>query len=439
MRTRFALSSAVLAISLVAIFGGFGCGNSAATDAKLPSASDAFGGQQCTAYRPPTEPDLMAWDSGSRANLNFLHSQGAVAVRYKATGCNVELEVLSNCIGKGSYQYTPYSASETKTARNARELFAELPIHSANVRAKMGEGRALRTDYMLSGIKALPIGAVYRRAELEGTDCSKATHIVSKLYIGGFAMVAGATNQVEAAAGVFGVGAGVSSSNSVERVSTEGLAEACQNSQRTGTVEKQCSVPLRIGLVRLADVPEDEPKPSSPTPTSPSTKPTAAPTATAKTPSRFDVRQYLIVDSVTKLEWQKSASSPMSFRAAYDYCDSLGSDGRSSENSAPTHRFLAQAAPRNGWRIPSVEELTELYAVGSNAGFSDFRDTFWSANPAWSQNDQFELLPPAPHDRFLFGQEAPRSYTVVNMATGRTSKASISQSYKVRCVREPSP
>ncbi len=41
----------------------------------------------------------MAWDPGSRSNLNRLRRQGVVAVRYAAIGWNVELELLSNCIG----------------------------------------------------------------------------------------------------------------------------------------------------------------------------------------------------------------------------------------------------------------------------------------------------------------------------------------------------
>jgi len=71
----------------------------------------------------------MGWDPGSRANLAMLQTQGVVAVRYKAQGCNVELEVLSNCIGTtGKYAYVSYSATDTKIAHNNQELYADLPI-----------------------------------------------------------------------------------------------------------------------------------------------------------------------------------------------------------------------------------------------------------------------------------------------------------------------
>ena len=57
-----------------------------------------------------------------------------MAVRYDAKGCNVELELLSNCIGTTSkYAFSPYSANERKVAQNANELFAQLPVGAARL------------------------------------------------------------------------------------------------------------------------------------------------------------------------------------------------------------------------------------------------------------------------------------------------------------------
>src|SRR5690606_11676198 len=86
-------------------------GNLAGEPLKATSTAEAFEGVQCSAVRPQTEPDLMAWDPGSRANLNRLRRRGIVAVRYQAKGCNVDLELLSNCIGTtATYEFSPYSA-----------------------------------------------------------------------------------------------------------------------------------------------------------------------------------------------------------------------------------------------------------------------------------------------------------------------------------------
>jgi len=215
-----------------------------------PKTGDAFEGAQCSAIRPPTEPDLMGWDSGSRLNLKSNQEQGVVAVRYKAEGCNVELEVL-HCIGEGTYVFSPYSATESKTAKSARDLYADLPIGAARLGSKVGGGRALRTDYMLTGVYRMTSYEAFPVAKLRGAGCAEATHVVSKMYVGGFGMVAFVTESLEASASVFGAGAGVSQDRKAERIATEGNPEACERAQREGKPEPLCSVPLRVGLVPI--------------------------------------------------------------------------------------------------------------------------------------------------------------------------------------------
>jgi outer membrane protein OmpA-like peptidoglycan-associated protein len=194
----------------------------------------------------------MGWDPGSRANLNRLRGAGVVAVRYEAVGCNVTLELLSHCIGTtGKYQFSPYSANQRKVAHNAGELFAQLPVGAASLGAGMKGGRALRTDYILAGQYALPPDAIFRKSDLKGADCPRATHVVSAIYVGAFILGAGESRQMDAKSTLFGVGAGVSSSADVDVLSTEGDAESCAVAQREGTENYRCAVPLRIGLEAL--------------------------------------------------------------------------------------------------------------------------------------------------------------------------------------------
>ncbi len=198
-----------LATALSALLG---CGSRRAVaqdQLDVPGTREAFDGTRCSALRPPTEPDLMAWDSGSRANLKQLHEQGVVGVRYRAEGCNVELEVL-DCVGTGvAYSFSPYSATETKIAHSEQDLYTQLPLGAARLGGKVGGGRALRTDYMLAGVMATPVMKAFPSAQLKG-DCERATHVVSKLYVGGFAMAAGRSETLAGEASVFGVGAGAS-------------------------------------------------------------------------------------------------------------------------------------------------------------------------------------------------------------------------------------
>lgn len=223
----------------------------AGPDLKPVSNAEAFEGVQCSAVRPQTEPDLMAWDSGSRLNLKRLRKQGVVAVRYEAEGCNVKLELLSNCIAEGSYEYTAYSANESKVAHNANELYAQLPLGAASFTGKVKGDRVLRTDYALAGQYALPPSASFSRADLRGASCAKATHVVNAIYVGGFALVSGEARELDAAVSVFGAGGGAKGAASVERLANEGNADACSKAQESQAPSGACDVPLRIGLLSL--------------------------------------------------------------------------------------------------------------------------------------------------------------------------------------------
>lgn len=215
------------------------------------STGVAFKGVNCSAVRPQLEPDLMAWDPGSRAKLDRLRRKGVVAVRYAAEGCNVELELLADCIGPGRYEFAPYSANERKVAHNQNELYAALPVGAASLTGKLQGARALRTDYMLAGTHSLPAGATLSGGELSGSDCSRATHVVSAIYVGGFAMTSGESRKMDASASYFGGNTKLRSEAGVESVADEGTAAACVAAQAEHREDDGCAVPLRIGLVPL--------------------------------------------------------------------------------------------------------------------------------------------------------------------------------------------
>jgi hypothetical protein len=243
-----------LAVGL-GLVGLFGCGtpNVAPELPGTPDPGKVFGGMQCSSVRPQTEPDLMGWDPGSRANLNRLRQDGVVAVRYVSEGCNVELEVLSNCIVPGKYAYQPYTESQSKTLKTERDLFAEIPISAARLSGQLKGNRQLRTDYELVGTASLPAGSVFKKSEIRGpkAECARATHVVSAVYLGGFAMVAGEESKLAAKVSVFGAGAGDEEGKSMDRIDKAGDAEACKEANQTRKENDGCRVPLRIGLSPL--------------------------------------------------------------------------------------------------------------------------------------------------------------------------------------------
>jgi hypothetical protein len=215
----------------------------------------------CAEARLPTEPDLMAWDSASRANLASMHEEGVIAVRYHLDGCEPKLTVLPNCIGPRDplYKYKPYSATDKKIAHTTQELFAELPLGAASLRAKLGRDRAVRADYALVGLLTLPPASSWRRDDLKGTGCEEATHVVARIYLGGFALASGNATEIEAAASFFAIGnAGAAHKSQRIEVQTEGEEDACVKARTSGEGQRMCNVPLRIGLIPLEGVVAEE-------------------------------------------------------------------------------------------------------------------------------------------------------------------------------------
>ncbi len=231
------------------------CGPSQpAADLKAPTNQEVLGKAQCTDGQATTTPDLMAWDSESRLNLSRLRNAGIVAVRYQAHGCDVHMELLSNCIAQGTYQFTPYVSKESKVAHDESELFAKLPLGAASLSGKVAGNQSVRTDYLLVGEHALPPDATFKRADFQGADCARATHVISAVYVGGFALVTGNEREIDAAVTVFGAGGGAGQTASVERIASEGDPDACDRAQKTHTPDDACNVPLRVGLLPISDV-----------------------------------------------------------------------------------------------------------------------------------------------------------------------------------------
>lgn len=193
----------------------------------------------------------MGWKASQRASLSALRRQGVVAVRYEKNGCDVELEVLPDCIGDGDYVFSPYVANESKLARDRAELRAKLPLGAAELGGHLAEGWSLRTDYRLAGMLSLPPGKRYAHDALRGLDCDRATHVVARIYLGGFALAVGESRTIAAAATLFGAGVSGEHLAQTERLASEGDADGCKEAQREGVESPRCDVPLRLGLLPL--------------------------------------------------------------------------------------------------------------------------------------------------------------------------------------------
>ncbi|MDF2697388.1 MAG: uncharacterized protein K0S65_5771 [Labilithrix sp.] len=232
----------VALIGGAALFGLLACKRPAA---QAPRARDAFAGVDCTAVKAPAEPDLVAWEPSSRAQLDKLRRQGVVAVRYEANGCEVSLELLPQCVGpKNRYVYSPLDAKDTKIVRDSSELLATIPLGAANVSGMLDGRHALRADVKLVGSVGLPAGTTVSEYDLVGPECKRATHVVGAVYVGGFALGAADSKQVNAK-NLF------SAPTPLENGSREGNAQICDRAQAEGVELPGCSVPLRLALIPL--------------------------------------------------------------------------------------------------------------------------------------------------------------------------------------------
>ncbi len=249
-----------MACAIVALSAATGCRSPIPDQLHAPDGSRAFG-ERCDESSITQQPDLMGLSMDFRANVAVARQQGVLAVRYAGKGCHVTLEVLPNCLATGSYTFSPYPGNESKTASDKQELFAKLPLGAVQLEGKLQQGRSLRTDYRFAGMLTLPVDKSFNHADLHGQDCDRATHIVNRIYMGGFALAVGESSAIAAAATVFGAGFGGGTTADGEVIASEGIPEACVEAQKNGQFTAQCGAPLRLGLLAIADPDPDAYKP----------------------------------------------------------------------------------------------------------------------------------------------------------------------------------
>jgi hypothetical protein len=224
------------------------CSTSSLGSSELPNSAE------CNELNLPNEPDLLTLGPTQRAAFASVRAQGVAVVHYEQKGCDVRLELLGNCVARGQYQFVPYWEQDTKSARTGRELFMTMPVGALSVAGEMTGERSLRADYILAGMAELPIGYRFDASHLVG-DCSRATHIVTRMYLGGFTLASGESKELAAKASVF-VEVGAKSSSSLRRVRYAGDPESCEESKRSREEHGGCAAPLRLTLLPLGQTRE---------------------------------------------------------------------------------------------------------------------------------------------------------------------------------------
>ena len=203
--------------------------------------------KHCTAQRKATEPDLFGWDSGSRAKVKATAEQGLVVVHFEQHGCDIALAVLNCTTSKTAYHYTPRHAQQTRFAENDADLYAHFPVAVADLRGRLGADRAIRADYRMEGIDMIPIGTTIEPKDLRGSECDAATHVVSAIHRGAFAVAAASLSELRAGGNLFEA----SAKQKLGIFDGDGFQEACDGARTKGTRASGCDEPLRIELQPL--------------------------------------------------------------------------------------------------------------------------------------------------------------------------------------------
>ncbi len=246
------------------------CADYGAVRAHAPSLDDARE-SRCSVVKDHSRPLIVEWPASARGDLEVRMRKGLVAVRY--VGC--AMEVLDRCTVGGAYRYVPFTPKEDRLViRDSDELFANLPMGAAGLEAKLKNFGEIDLGMTLVG-KYEADGATAHQEDLHG-DCGEATHVVTAMTVGAFALSAGGALDFGAGATAFGAGARVNAKDERETLSRDGDRRMCAKATLEDTTPPRwCGAVVRVEVVpvartapaeRYADVPRSEPVRAAPRP-----------------------------------------------------------------------------------------------------------------------------------------------------------------------------
>ena len=242
--------------SLYLTLGLLACGPNLASEVAKAPDFERPSEAKCGVTKSQAEPLVVEWPSAARAKLEALSRTGVVAVRY--TGC--EMEVLASCNAPGKYAYTAITPKRDHVAiHNEDDLYANIPLGAARLEGKLKRAGELDVDMSMVGRYASD-RAVVRADELQGPDCSKATHVVTALTVGAFDFYAGAGATVGANATMGGAGGGATSQSTKELLNSDGRMSGCDAAKTSDTRPPEaCGAILRLEVVPLGQAKQDVP------------------------------------------------------------------------------------------------------------------------------------------------------------------------------------
>jgi hypothetical protein len=276
-----------------------GCSHSPGSTARSVLPRMPAEGARCRVAASQSTPLVTEWPASEKANLEVLLRNGTVAVAY--SGCSMRL--LPECHVKGEYHWqrtTP--ATDSLEINDADELFAKLPLGATSLEGELKRSGKLSVKTTVSGqlrLENASVGEVPR----EGA-CAQATHIVTGLSLGAFALTAGGARDTKVGASITLGEAGVKTERSADLLRSAGDFDSCAQST-SESPHVNCASPIQAFLAPLPGRTEEEGPPGT----------VKVDFVSGDASSRWDVYADDVVICTTPCERYVSAERPVMLRA----------------------------------------------------------------------------------------------------------------------------
>jgi|GEM_PF-2231770 len=227
--------------------GASGTGTSSGAKANSGSCPEASG----------ERASLVAVPFMLRTAIQESAKSGLVPVRFNKAGCGAELEVVQNCQVQGRYVWRGKQSARAVVMRTLPQLQSRLTLSASALQERLKASGALRVEEQVAGAFKAAKGSHYDRSRLRGTGCSRATHVLSAIEVGGYSVISGPAATLDGLQDGF---AGLpKSAKGLSEVSRAGDAKSCHRSSR-GAAPRGCDQPLAVRLARIqaADETRDE-------------------------------------------------------------------------------------------------------------------------------------------------------------------------------------
>jgi hypothetical protein len=223
----------------------------------LPSTALGSDVGKCRVAASQQSPLVTEWPASEKANLEVLSHSGAIAVAY--SGCS--LRVLPECRMRGAYHWQRTTPStDSLSINDADDLYAKLPLGAASLEGELKRSGRLVVKTVVSGQLRLD-GAGVGDVPGEGA-CAQATHLLTALSVGAFALTAGGERQGSVDASVKLGEAKVERTLSAEQLRSAGDFETCGQSTADGP-SANCASPIQVFLTPLPGRAADEGPPGT--------------------------------------------------------------------------------------------------------------------------------------------------------------------------------